>query len=323
MRAAQIQELTGPDALRVSEIDEPKPSSDQVLIEVAAAGVAFPDLLLSRGLYQLKPPPPFVPGSEVAGTVVSAPDNSGFTPGDRVAALTLLNGFAERAVAPLPAVYRLPDDVSFAEGAALPMNYLTVQFAFDRRAGLREGEWVLVHGAAGGVGTAALQFVKWRGAHSIAVVSSEEKIAVAKAAGADEVVMADGFRDSVRDLTAGRGVDVVLDPVGGDRFTDSLRCLAPEGRLLVVGFTAGEIPTVKVNRLLLNNIAVVGVSWGTFALATPGYLVEQWQALAPGIAAGALRPPVAAEIPMSRGSDALHMLDQRQALGKIVLLPAN
>lgn len=323
MRAAQIQELTGPDALRVSEIDEPKPSSDQVLIEVAAAGVAFPDLLLSRGLYQLKPPPPFVPGSEVAGTVVSAPDNSGLAPGDRVAALTLLNGFAERAVAPLPAVYRLPDDVSFAEGAALPMNYLTVQFAFDRRAALREGEWVLVHGAAGGVGTAALQFVKWRKARSIAVVSSEEKIAVAKAAGADEVVMADGFRDSVRDLTAGRGVDVVLDPVGGDRFTDSLRCLAPEGRLLVVGFTAGEIPTVKVNRLLLNNIAVVGVSWGTFALATPGYLVEQWQALAPGIAAGALRPPVAAEIPMSRGSDALHMLDQRQALGKIVLLPAN
>jgi NADPH2:quinone reductase len=323
MRAAQIQELTGPDALWVSEIDEPKPSSDQVLIEVAAAGVAFPDLLLSRGLYQLKPPPPFVPGSEVAGTVVSAPDNSGLAPGDRVAALTLLNGFAERAVAPLPAVYRLPDDVSFAEGAALPMNYLTVQFAFDRRAALREGEWVLVHGAAGGVGTAALQFVKWRGAHSIAVVASEEKIAVAKAAGADEVVMADGFRDSVRDLTAGRGVDVVLDPVGGDRFTDSLRCLAPEGRLLVVGFTAGEIPTVKVNRLLLNNIAVVGVSWGTFALATPGYLVEQWQALAPGIAAGALRPPVAAEIPMSRGSDALHMLDQRQALGKIVLLPAN
>jgi NADPH2:quinone reductase len=323
MRAAQIQELTGPEALRVSEIDEPNPSSDQILIEVAAAGVAFPDLLLSRGLYQLKPPPPFVPGSEVAGTVVSAPDNSGFATGDRVAALTLLNGFAERAVAPLPAVYRLPDDVSFAEGAALPMNYLTVQFAFDRRAALREGEWVLVHGAAGGVGTAALQFVKWRGAHSIAVVSSEEKIAVAKAAGADEVVMADGFRDSVRDLTAGRGVDVVLDPVGGDRFTDSLRCLAPEGRLLVVGFTAGEIPTVKVNRLLLNNIAVVGVSWGTFALATPGYLVEQWQALAPGIAAGALRPPVAAEIPMSRGSDALHMLDQRQALGKIVLLPAN
>ena len=323
MRVAQIHELTGPSALQVADIDEPQPSSDQVLIDVAAAGVAFPDLLLSRGLYQLKPPPPFVPGSEVAGTVVSAPDDSGLAPGDRVAALTLLNGFAERAVAPLPAVYRLPDYVSFAEGAALPMNYLTVQFAFDRRAGLRPGEQVLVHGAAGGVGTAALQFLKWRGARSIAVVSTEEKAAVATAAGADEVVLADGFRDAVRDLTDGSGVDAVIDPVGGDRFTDSLRCLAPEGRLLVVGFTAGEIPTVKINRLLLNNIAVVGVSWGTFALATPGYLTEQWEALARGIESGALRPPVAAELPMSRGGDALHMLDQRQVQGKIVLLPAD
>lgn len=323
MRAAQIHDLVGPDTLRVADVAEPSPDADQVLIDVAAAGVAFPDLLLSRGLYQLKPPTPFIPGSEVAGTIVEAPASSGLVPGDRVAALTLLNGFAERAVAPVPAVYRLPDNVSFSEGAALPMNYLTVQFAFDRRAQLRPGERVLVHGAAGGVGTAALQFLKWRGAHSIAVVSTPEKVAVAQAAGADQVVLADGFREAVRELTDGRGVDAVLDPVGGDRFTDSLRCLAPEGRLLVVGFTAGDIPTVKINRLLLNNISVVGVSWGTFALATPGYLTEQWNELAPGIESGALRPPIAAKLPMSRADEALRMLDGRQALGKIVLLPAD
>jgi NADPH2:quinone reductase len=321
VRTVQIAELTGPDGLRVAEAPEPSCPPDHVLIDVHAAGVAFPDLLLSRGLYQLKPPPPFIPGSEVAGTVVSAPAGSGLHAGDRVAALTLLNGFAERAVAPVPAVHRLPDDVSFDIGAALPMNYLTVEFALDRRGGLRAGDTVLVHGAAGGVGTAALQFLRWRGARSIAVVSSEDKIPTALAAGADDAVLAEGFRESVRTLTAGRGVDIVVDPVGGDRFTDSLRCLAVEGRLLVIGFTAGQIPTVKVNRLLLNNIAVVGVSWGTYALATPGYLAQQWTALAPGIESGALRPPIARAVVFHDAADALRLIDSRAVHGKVVLHP--
>lgn len=321
MKAIQITQLTGPDALRPAEVADPAVPPDHVLIDVAAVGVAFPDLLLSRGMYQLKPPVPFIPGSEVAGTVLSAPADSGLQPGDRVAALTLLQGFASRAAAPVPAVYRLPDEVGFDEGAALPMNYLTVEFALDRRGGLREGDTVLVQGAAGGVGTAALQFLRWRGARSIAVVSSPDKFEAARSAGADEVVLAEGFRDSVKDLTGGRGVDIVVDPVGGDRFTDSLRCLAPEGRLLVIGFTGGEIPTVKVNRLLLNNIAVVGVSWGTFALATPGYLARQWAALDPGITSGALRPIISAVLPLERAGEALQLIDGRTVRGKVILHP--
>ena len=321
MRAIQISELAGPDSLGVHEMAVPELPPDHVLIQVEAAGVAFPDLLLSRGLYQLKPPPPFVPGSEVAGTVLAAPKDSSLREGDRVAALTLLGGFAEQAVAPLPAVYKLPDEVSFTEGAALPMNYLTVEFAFDRRGGLCGDDTVVVHGAAGGIGTAALQFLRWRGAKSIAVVSTAEKIPIATAAGANDVVLVDGFREQVSELTGGAGADIVLDPVGGDRFTDSLRCLSPEGRLLVVGFTAGDIPTVKVNRLLLNNIAVVGVSWGTFALARPGFLAEQWAALHPGIESGELRPPIAAELPFDQAPEALRMLDERRVQGKIVLIP--
>lgn len=321
MRVIRITELTGADGLQAVDVPDPVVPPDHVLIDVAAAGVAFPDLLLSRGMYQLKPPVPFIPGSEVAGTVLSAPADSGLKPGDRVAALTMLQGFASRAVAPVPAVYRLPAGVSFDEGAALPMNYLTVEFALDRRGGLRESDTVLVQGAAGGVGTAALQFLRWRGARSIAVVSSPDKFEAARSAGADDVVLAEGFRESVKDLTGGRGVDIVVDPVGGDRFTDSLRCLATEGRLLVIGFTAGEIPTVKVNRLLLNNIAVVGVSWGTFALATPGYLARQWAALDPGIASGALRPLVSDVLPLDSAADALRLIDDRNVRGKIVLRP--
>jgi NADPH2:quinone reductase len=233
----------------------------------------------------------------------------------------MLNGFAEYAVAPIDGVYRLPDSLTFDQGAALPMNYLTVQFALDRRAAVREGDTVLVHGAAGGVGTAALQFLRWRGARSIAVVSNDEKAAIAAAAGADEVVRSDGFLQSVRDLTDGRGVDIVVDPVGGDRFTDSLRCLAPEGRLLVIGFAAGDIPTVRVNRLLLNNTAVVGVSWGSFALATPGHLREQWQTLDPGITGGALQPVIHASWPLEEAGAALELLDSRSVHGKVILRP--
>lgn len=321
MRAIQISELTGPGSLHLAELAAPKQPKDHVLIQVEAAGVAFPDLLLSRGQYQLKPPVPFIPGSEVAGTVIAAPTDSALREGDRVAALALLGGFAEQAVAPLPAVYKLPDGVSFAEGAALPMNYLTVEFALDRRGQLSANDTVVVHGAAGGVGTAALQFLKWRGARSIAVVSTDEKIPVARAAGADEVVLVESFREKIAELTNGNGADIVLDPVGGDRFTDSLRCLSPEGRLLVVGFTAGDIPSVKVNRLLLNNIAVVGVSWGTFALARPGFLADQWSALHPGIVSGQLRPPIAAELTFEQANEALRMLDERRVQGKIVLRP--
>jgi NADPH2:quinone reductase len=199
------------------------------------------------------------------------------------------------------------------------MNYLTAHFALLARGHLRKGQTVLVHGAAGGVGTACVQLAAALGARVVAVVSTEEKAEAARAVGAHETVLAEGFRDAVKELTSGAGVDLVVDPVGGDRFTDSLRSLAPEGRLLVVGFTGGDIPTVRVNRLLLNNIDVVGVGWGAFALARPGYMAGQWAELEPHLRSGALDPLMSATFPLERAAEALARIDERQVTGKVVL----
>ena len=244
--------------------------------------MAFPDLLLSRGEYQFKPEPPFTLGVDFAGVVLDpgSPESSRqgsntFTVGQRVAGVNLSGGAAEQVANPAIFTFALPDAMSYDEGAALPMNYLTALFALEERGGLRDRETVLVHGAAGGVGTATLQVAKGLGARTIAVVSTEEKAAFARAAGADEVVVGPDFKDAVKELTGGRGVDVVLDVVGGDAFTDSLRCLAEQGRVLVVGFAAGQgIPEVKVNRLLLGNTDVRGVGWGAYAMTRPGLHAE-------------------------------------------------
>jgi NADPH2:quinone reductase len=309
MRAIQVTRLEGPSAVTMSEVPEP---SGPVLIDVEYAGVSFPDVLLTRGLYQIKPELPFTPGSEVSGVVRSAPSDSGLTPGARVAAFPGLGGFARTVAADPRMVFELPDSVSLEAAAALPMNYLTVDFALRRRGNLQAGQTVLVQGAAGGIGTAAIQLAKALGAHVIAVVSQDAKMATARAAGADEVVLAEGFRQAV-----GQRVDLVVDPVGGDRFTDSLRCLAPEGKLLVIGFTAGDIPTVKVNRLLLNNISVLGVGWGAFWLARPEYLQEQWQGLLPLLDR---MPPVIDRVyGLSETAQALAALDERRVQGKVLL----
>ncbi|WP_197319126.1 NADPH:quinone oxidoreductase family protein [Saccharomonospora sp. NB11] len=319
MRAAQITSLDGPAAVRVADVEEPLGSDGVVVIDVHAAGVTFPDVLQTRGLYQYKPELPFIPGTEVAGVVRSAPADASVRAGDRVAAFPGLGGFAETVAVSPDAVFPVPDTTSFVAAAALPMNYLTVHFALTRRGGLREGETVLVHGAGGGVGTAAVQLASALGARVIAVTSSTEKGEVARRAGAHEVIAPEGFRDAARDLTDGSGVDLVVDPVGGDRFTDSLRSLAPEGRLLVVGFTAGEIPTVKVNRLLLNNISVVGVGWGAFWGKRPAYLQEQWAELRPLLDAGVLDPPIGATYALEDIAAALTELDTRAARGKVVI----
>jgi NADPH:quinone reductase len=216
--------------------------------------------------------------------------------------------------------FALPDAVSYDEGAALPMNYLTAQFALAERGRLRKGETVLVHGAAGGVGTATIQVAKGYGARTIAVVSTEEKAEVARAAGADEAVLLAGFRDAVKGLTGGRGVDVVVDVVGGDAFTDSLRVLAPQGRLLVVGFAAGQgIPEVKVNRLLLNNVDVRGVGWGAYAMVRPGFMQQQWAELLPMLESGAVRPPIGATYDLDGFAQALLDMEARRTLGKSVV----
>ncbi|MCW2616542.1 MAG: Alcohol dehydrogenase zinc-binding domain protein [Frankiales bacterium] len=319
MRAVQITSLDGPSAVELVDVPEPVAGPGQYLIDVHVAGVTFPEVLQSRGEYQLKPELPFVPGSEVAGVVRTAPDGGAVQVGQRVAAFPGLGGFAEVAAVMPQGVFPLPDAVSFEGGASLPMNYLTVHFGLVRRGRLQEGETVLVHGAAGGVGTAAVQLASALGARVIAVVSSAEKGEVARRAGAHEVVDASDFRAQVKELTGGRGVDLVVDPVGGDRFTDSLRSLAREGRLLVIGFTGGEIPTVKVNRLLLNNISVVGVGWGAYWMSEVDYLQEQWADLLPLLEAGRLDPVVGSVHPLADAAQALVELDERRAAGKVLL----
>jgi NADPH2:quinone reductase len=307
--------------LEVVELADLEGRPDQIVIDVHAAGVNFPDVLITKGEYQMRPNPPFIPGSEIAGVVRRAPDGSAFSAGDRVVAFPGLGGFAETVVADEFVVFGLPDSVSFEIGAAVPMNFLTCHFGLVRRGRLRAGETVLVHGAAGGIGTAAIQVAKAFGARVIAVVSTEEKGVVAREAGADEVIGVEGFKDAAKELTGGKGVDIVLDPVGGDRFTDSLRSLAVEGRLLVIGFTGGEIPTVKVNRLLLNNVDVVGVGWGAFALGDRTFLHSQWDELLPMITDGRLDPPIGGTFPLERASDALNEIGGRRSTGKILLLP--
>ncbi len=317
MRAVQVITPTGPSGLEVREVDEPVPGPDDVLVEVHRVGVSFPDLLLSKGEYQLRPEPPFTLGVDFAGTVVSGP---GFEPGQRVAGVNAYGAAAERVANPAMFTFALPDSVTYDEGAALPMNYLTAQFALAERGQLRAGETVLVHGAAGGVGTATIQVAKGYGARTIAVVSSEAKAAVAKKAGADETVLVAGFRDAVMDLTGGRGVDVVLDVVGGDVFLDSLRVLGTQGRLLVVGFAAGQgIPEVKVNRLLLNNTDVRGVGWGAYAMTRPGYMQEQWAELLPMMESGTVKPPIGATYDLADFGAALADMEDRRTLGKSVV----
>jgi NADPH:quinone reductase len=323
MRAVQVLMPTGPADVRVVDVPEPEPGPADVLVEVESVGISFPDLLLSKGEYQLKPEPPFTLGVDVAGTVVTVGAAAGrpdLAPGDRVAGVVPHGGAAERCLLPASAVFALPDALSYDEGAALPMNYLTALFALEERGDLRTGETVLVHGAAGGVGTAALQVARGLGARTIAVVSTEAKAVFAREAGADETVLLEGFKDAVKELTGGRGVDVVLDVVGGDVFTDSLRCLAEQGRLLVVGFAAGQgIPEVRVNRLLLANIDVRGVGWGAYAMVRPDYMREQWSRLLPMIESGSVRPPVGTTYRLEDFGRALADMEARRTLGKSVV----
>jgi NADPH:quinone reductase len=325
VKAAEIIRLAGPaDSLRVGEVPEPGPlhpltGEPAVIVDVHAAGASYPEVLMTRGEYQLRPDLPFVPGTEVAGTVRSAPPGSGFEPGQRVAACCRVGGFAEVAAAAPWLTFPLPDSLDFAAGAALVLNYHTAYLALRVRGGLEAGETVLVHGAAGGVGTACLQVAKGLGARTIAVVSSDAKEAVAREAGADEVLRSsDPWRDQATELTAG-GVDMVLDPVGGERFTDSVRALADEGRLVVVGFAGGAIPEIKVNRLLLNNVSLVGAAWGPYTRAVPGAAGRIGAAVNDLVDSGHIRPLIGARFPLDRAVDALLALDRREATGKVVI----
>jgi NADPH2:quinone reductase len=325
VRAIQITELTGPDsALALVDVPEPEPShmvtpGRGVIVDVHAAGVSFPEVLQTRGEYQFKPPLPFTPGSEVGGVVRSAPPEADVQPGDRVAAFCMVGAFAEVVVAPEFMCFKLPDELDFAQGAALVLNYHTAYFSLKLRGRLAEGETVLVHGGAGGVGTASLQVAKGLGARTIAVVSSDEKERVAREAGADEVVRSDGpWKDQAKELSGG-GVDVVLDPVGGERFTDSIRSLREGGRVIVVGFTEGSIPEVRVNRLLLRNTEIIGAGWGAYVMSKPEVTRRIGAEIMRLVDEGFVRPIVGARFPLERAAEALRLIDERGATGKVVL----
>jgi NADPH:quinone reductase len=313
MKAVRALGLGGPQDVVVADVPEPC-VEDALLVDVHAAGISFPDLLLSRGEYQLKPDPPFTLGIELAGVVVDAPHGSGFSEGDRVAAFVAGGAFAERAAAMPQMTFRLPDQLSFEQGAAYVVNYHTAHFGLVRRARLAAGETLLVHGAAGGVGTAAIQVGKALGASVIGVVSTDDKERISRQAGADEVVRSDGWREAL-----GGPVDVVYDPVGGQRSSESLRALAPEGRLLVIGFVQGSIPEIKLNRLLFRNVTVMGAGWGHFAAERPEYMREVAADLARMVAEGYVQPIVGQTYSFDQVPDALTAIAERKALGKLVL----
>jgi NADPH2:quinone reductase len=310
MRALQVTTEDGPDAVTLADLPEP---DAPLVVGVRAAGVSFPDLLMTRGEYQVRQPLPFTLGWEAAGDVLRAPEGSRFGVGDRVVTLSF-GAHAEQVAAVPEATFPLPDALSYEEGAALPLNYLTALAALDRRGGLRPGEQVLVHGAAGGVGTATIQVAKGLGAEVTASVSTDEKADVARRAGADLVVVGDDFRSQL----AGP-VDLIVDPVGGtERLKESLRALAPEGRVVIVGFTSGEIPEIRVNRLLLRNVDVRGCSFGVL-LTDPGRTAEATAKLDELIATGAIRPLVGSVYPLEEVPAALRELDERRARGKLVV----
>lgn len=322
MKACVVQELSGPDGMVYTDIDDVTGDDGNVVIDVRAAGVCFPDLLLAKGEYQLKLPPPFVPGMEAAGVVLSAPPDSGFKEGERVSAFGILGAYAEQVAVPVPNVIRSPAELDDAEAVSLLVNYNTMYFALARRAAMRPGDTVLVLGAAGGVGTAAIQVAKAMGARKvIGVVHREAAADFVSSVGADLVLPLSGdWAQQVREYTGGRGVDIVVDPIGGPAFDDAIRVLAIDGKLLVIGFAAGSIPTVKVNRLLLRNVSVVGVAWGEYLNKVPGSAALFSWGLSQLVFLG-LRPPPPQRYPLSEGALALQSLADGGVLGKVVLEP--
>ena len=324
MRAVQVHELVGPAGLRVDEVSAPEAGAGEVRIEVRAAGVNFPDVLLSRGKYQFKPSVPFSPGGEVAGVVAAVGAGvAGVAVGDRVAASMISGGFAEQVVVPEAAVVPLPAGVSFEAGAASLITYGTTLHALVDRARLGAGETLLVLGAAGGVGVAAIELGKALGARVIAAASTEEKTAFCREKGADEVICygKEDLKERVKALTGGEGANVVYDPVGGELTEAALRATAWEGRLLVVGFASGPIPRVPMNLVLLKGCQILGVFWGAFAAREPAKNRANLGQCLRWIEEGKLRPHLDAVLPFSRATEALERLEGRAVRGKVVLVP--
>ena len=324
MRAVVVESWMDPRELCVGEVGEPEVRPGTLGIEVRAAGCNFFDILMVKGEYQVRPPFPFVPGAEVAGVVTKVGEGvEGFAVGDRVFGAPGLGGFAERAVMPAFGSYRLPDGVSFEQGAALPIIYPTSYMALIHRANLQSGEDLLVHAAAGGVGIAAVQIGKALGARVIATAGGTEKLEIARENGADDTIeyREEDFVERVKALTDGKGADVIYDSVGGEVFDKSLKCIAWNGRLLVIGFASGTIPSVKANRILLKNIAVTGLNWGGHAVKEPQKIPAVMQELFALYAEGKICPVIYRTYPLEELPEALAALGGRRSYGKVVVTP--
>jgi len=322
MKAVLCKAYGPPESLVVEDIDSPVPGPGEVVIAMKAASVNFPDVLIIQNKYQFKPPLPFSPGSEVAGIVTTTGDGvNGFKPGDRVMAFTTYGGFAEEVKTEARRLLPLPAGMDFTQAAAFGLTYATSDFALRDRGALKAGETLLVLGAAGGVGIAAIEIGKALGARVIACASTDDKLAVCRDHGADETInyATDDLRERVKALTGGAGVDVVYDPVGGPYTEPALRSLAWRGRLLVVGFAAGEIPKIPLNLTLLKGCAIVGVFWGEFTRREPERFAESMRRLGRWFAEGRIRPHISATFPLERASDALRLMVDRQVTGKVVL----
>jgi NADPH:quinone reductase len=318
MRAIVCEELGGPERLVLREVPSPTPAAGQVKVALRARGVSFVDVLMIAGQYQVKRELPFIPGGEAAGAVLEVgPGVEGIAPGDRV---LVPGGYADEAVVAASRVTPLPDSVTFEAGAAFRGNYTTAYYGLQRGR-LRAGEVLLVHGAAGGVGLAAVDVGKLLGATVIAAASTGEKLAVCRRMGADHVVnYSHGFRDQVRALTGDRGADVIYDPVGGDVFDESMRCIAPFGRLVVVGFTSGRPAQAKTNHLLVKDAEVIGFTIGALAHLDPAWERRNFDVLLGWLAAGRIAPHVSHRLPLAQAAEALTLVRERKVIGKAVLV---
>ncbi len=326
MRAVICQGWGGPEFLKLLDVPPPAVGPGQVRLAVAAAGVNFADTLMIAGKYQEKPPFPFSPGLEVAGTVLEiGPGVTGLVPGQRVAAVLDHGGFAEQAVARVEDVFPIPDSMDFSIAASFPIAYGTSHIALWERARLQAGEILLVHGAAGGVGLTAVEIGKALGATVIASAAGPDRVAVAADHGADHLIdtKSQDIRERVRELTGGRGVDVVYDPVGGEGFDKSLRSIAWGARLLVIGFAGGTTPQIPANLLLVKNCAAIGLYWGSYRRHAPQLVAESFRALFAWCEEGKLKPLVSQQFPLDQAAAALTLLANRRATGKLVLTIAS
>lgn len=324
MRAMIVEDWCEPNDMRLVELPDPQPGRGQVAIDVKAVGCNFFDILIAQGKYQVRPPRPFSPGGEVAGVIRAiGADVSGLQVGDRVFAMLGWGGYASVALAPAATVVRMPDAMSFEHGAAFGVVYQTSYFGLVYRAALQAGETLLVHAAAGGVGLAAVQIGVALGARVLATASTTAKLEIARQHGAEVLFdySTPDWVEGVKAATGGRGADVIYDPVGGEIFDLSTKCIAFGGRLLVVGFASGVIPTVQINRVLLKNIAIVGLHWGAYRQHDPAKIPQAMQALFELYGHGAVTPVVSSTYPLQDAAAALEEIASRRSIGKVVLLP--